>query len=40
MILVLKYVDTNGDQITDESFEEWVTYSINATFEKTKRFNV
>ena len=36
----LKYVDSNGDQILDESFEEWATYSINTSYEKTKRFNV
>ena len=36
----LKYVDSNGDQILDELFEEWATYSIIATYEKTKRFNV
>ena len=39
MILVLKYVESNGDQILDESFEEWATYSINPSYEKTKRFN-
>ena len=26
--------------ILDKLFEEWATYSINATYEKTKRFNV
>ena len=26
--------------ILDKLFEEWATYSINATYEKTKKFNV